>query len=89
MRKYALRDIKNLVTIGAAQELQDITVDIVVNCDKIGVSFGKNGINGGLLQDTRDGKLYTISSKSSLLFCYFTIFEDDIINYFAVSHGKN
>ena len=72
MKKYTLREIKRFVSLGLAQ---DITT---ANCpaihepfEKIGVSRGIYGINGGLLCGQCSGTIYAITARNSNLFYYF------------------
>lgn len=77
MRKYTQKELKNLVKIGAAQDLTGYSFQQMKEflhghkLDKIGISSGVYGINGGLLQDTENGSLYAITARNSALFMAF------------------
>lgn len=53
MRKYTLRELKNLVRCGMAHDLTNAPAAEVKeqwkHCEKIGYSSGIYGINGGLI----------------------------------------
>ena len=81
MKKYTLKELKNLVRSGKPVTLQgaiDITdvseseiMDLWKRCEKVGYSSGIYGINGGLIQDRETGKLYVIIARNSNLFRIF------------------
>lgn len=75
MRKYTQRELKNLVTIGAAQDITNFeTMKNVLhsrNLDKIGYSTGVYGLNGGLLQDISTGELFAITARNTGLMMAF------------------
>lgn len=68
MKKYTIRQLKELVKIGAAIDVTDAisTTAIPEWYDKIGYSRGINGING-LLRRGKSGKLYAITSRSTAI----------------------
>lgn len=68
MKKYTIRQLKELVKIGAAIDVTDAisTTAIPEWYDKIGYSRGINGING-LLMRGKSGKLYAITSRSTAI----------------------
>ena len=55
MRKYTLKELKNLVKIGAASDITNFDFDRMnqflhlLTLDRIGYSSGVYGINGGLM----------------------------------------
>lgn len=70
MKKYTLREIKNLAELGVAE---DITTTLPENwrdlrLSPIGVSTGNAGMNGGLFRSDCTGDLYVITARSSNLF---------------------
>lgn len=73
MKRYKQKEIKNLVKLGAAVDITTATgsKELSKNCDRVGVSLGVYGMNGGLLQDRRNGQLYAITARNSALFYYF------------------
>ena len=77
MRKYTQRELKNLVAIGAAQDITIYSFEKMNeflhshNLDKIGYSSGVYGLNGGLLQDIENGTLYAITARNSALMMAF------------------
>lgn len=77
MRKYTLRELKNLVRCGMAHDLTNATAAEVKeqwrHGEKIGYSSGTYGINGGLIQNTETGEYYAITARNSNLFFYILI----------------
>lgn len=75
MRKYTLRELKNLVHCGMAHDLTNATEAEVMeqwlHGEKIGYSSGIYGINGGLIQNTETGEFYAITARNSNLFRIF------------------
>lgn len=75
MRKYTLRELKNLVRCGMAHDLTNATEAEVMeqwwHGEKIGYSSGTYGINGGLIQNTETGEFYVITVRNSNLFRIF------------------
>lgn len=73
MKKVKLKEIKNLVEMGAAVDITGAEPSDYIrkNADKIAVSTGVYGMNGGILKDRNNGALYAITARSSTLFYYF------------------
>lgn len=75
MRKYALKELKNLVRCGMAHDLTNATAAEVKkqweHGEKVGYSSGTYGINGGLIQNTETGEYYAITARNSNLFFIF------------------
>lgn len=75
MRKYTLRELKNLVRCGMAHDLTNSTDAEVMeqwrHGEKVGYSSGIYGINGGLIQNTETGDFYAITTRNSNLFRIF------------------
>lgn len=72
MRKYALRELKRMISTGAAGNLTNASpAAIPAQYEKIGYSAGTYGINGGLIRDTESGELYAITARNSILFRIF------------------
>lgn len=69
MRKVKQSFIRSMIRDGIAQEL---TPDnIPANYEKIMYSSGAYGLNGGVIQDTKTGKLYAVPNRSTTLFMIF------------------
>lgn len=73
MKRFTLKELKNLVSIGAAVDITNapFNLDTYHRLDPIGVSRGIYGMNGGLLKDHESGQLCAILSRNSALFFYF------------------
>ena len=77
MRRYTQREIKELIRTGAAINISDCsfseTTDFLRkhNIEKIGVSLGTYGINGGVIKDIDSGKIYAINKRNSTLLMIF------------------
>lgn len=75
MKKYKLKELRELVRIGAAEDITNADPDTITGlhriADKIGYSSGAYGINGGLLKDFETGTLYAILSRNANLFRLF------------------
>lgn len=73
MKRFTLKELKNLVAIGAAVDITNapVNLDTYRRLDPIGTSRGKYGMNGGLLKDSESGQLCAILSRNSALFFYF------------------
>lgn len=72
MKKYTLKEIKRFVTLGAAVDITNASRPAIQEpFEKIGVSRGIYGINGGLLQGKSSGTIYAITARNSNLFYYF------------------
>lgn len=73
MRKYKQKEIKDFVRMGLAEDITNYNFDTMSEflhahaLDKIGYSSGVYGMNGGLLQDTKTGKLYAITARNTAL----------------------
>lgn len=75
MRKYTLRELKNLVRCGMAHDLTNAPAAEVKeqwkHCEKIGYSSGIYGINGGLIQNTETGDIMQSPPEIQAYFLYF------------------
>ena len=75
MRKYTLRELKDLIRCGTAHDLTTATAAEVMeqwkHGEKVGYSSGTYGINGGLIQNTETGEYYAITTRNSNLFLIF------------------
>ncbi|MDY4173485.1 MAG: hypothetical protein SOY17_12175 [Evtepia sp.] len=72
MKKYTLREIKRFVSLGLAQDITTANCPAIKEpFEKIGVSRGIYGINGGLLRGQCSGTIYAITARNSNLFYYF------------------
>ena len=77
MKKYTLKQIKNFIAEGIAEDITNYSFEAVNTLrkenrlEKIGYSSGVYGINGGLLQDTESGKLYAIDARNATLMQLF------------------
>ena len=75
MRKYTLREIKDFIRLGLAQDITNADPDTVAelwkHSEKVGYSSGVYGINGGLIQDTETGEFFAITARNSNLFRIF------------------
>lgn len=72
MKKYTLREIKRFVSLGVAQDITTASRPAIKEpFEKIGVSRGIYGINGGLLRGQNSGTIYAITARNSNLFYYF------------------
>lgn len=72
MKKYTLREIKRFVSLGLAKDITTASRPAIKEpFEKIGVSRGIYGINGGLLQGKNSGTIYAITARNSNLFYYF------------------
>ena len=71
--KMTQSEIKRLVKTGAAIDITTAppSEELWTNTEKIAVSRGTYGMNGGLLKDRRDGQLYAITARNTALFYYF------------------
>ena len=70
-KKITQKTIKQLVKEGAATDLEGMTKrPHPRELDTIGISYGTYGMNGGLFINRKTGKMYAITSRSSLLFEY-------------------
>lgn len=77
MRKMTQKAIKNYVVDGVAVDITDYSFEQVKKfihshtLEKIAYSCGTYGINAGLLQDVKTGKLYAITTRNSTLSMIF------------------
>lgn len=72
MKKYTLREIKRYVSLGAAVDITTAELPAIQEpFEKIGVSRGIYGINGGLLRGKSSGTIYAITARNTNLFYYF------------------
>lgn len=73
MRKYTQKALRELVRLGAAENITNYNFDQMKeflhghSLDKIGYSSGVYGANGCLLQDTQTGTLYAITARNTAL----------------------
>ena len=77
MRKYTLRQLKNLVLNGLAVDLtkgtNDIYKEIIAKesyLSQVGYASGIYGLNGKLLKGDNTGTLYAITARSSALYIF-------------------
>ena len=74
MRKYKLKELRQLVQLGVAEDYANKPSDYIYTLnrlEKVGYSTGIYGINGGLVQDPETGTLYAIIGRCSNLFILF------------------
>ena len=74
MRKYKLKELRELVRLGVAEDYTNKPAEYLYTLrrlEKVGYSAGVYGINGGLAEDTETGKLYAIIGRCSNLFILF------------------
>lgn len=74
MRKYKLKELRQLVRLGVAEDYTNKPSDYIYTLnrlDKVGYSTGAYGINGGLVQDSETGTLYAIIGRCPNLFILF------------------
>lgn len=74
MRKYKLKELRELVRLGVAEDYTNKPSEYIYTLRrlaKVGYSTGVYGINGGLVEDTETGQLYTIIGRCSNLFILF------------------
>ena len=74
MRKYTLKELRELVRLEVAEDYTNKPDDYIYTLrrfEKVGYSSGVYGINGGLVQDTETGTLYAIIGRCSNLFILF------------------
>lgn len=70
MRKYTLRELRDMVRAGMAKEL-DSRADIPKDYERIGFVPGVYGIAGGLIQDRQTGEFFAILKRSTVLYRLF------------------
>jgi ribosomal protein S28E/S33 len=71
MRKYTQKALRELCRIGAAEDITNGKAEIKEPLERVGVSTGIYGINGGLLQGRETGRLYAIIARNAELFRHF------------------
>lgn len=71
MRKYTQKALRELCRIGAADDITSGKAEIKEPLERVGVSTGIYGINGGLLQGRETGRLYAITARNAELFRHF------------------
>ena len=75
MRKYKLKELRELVRLGVAEDITNANEETITAVrrvgDKVGYSVGVYGLNGGLLQDTETGTLYAVLARNTNLFRLF------------------
>ncbi len=72
MTQYTLRELRNLVLIGAAIDLTHCHnySDVKEQLRQIGYSVGVYGCNGALLRGVETGNLYVIAGSTAALFMF-------------------
>ena len=80
MKKFTQKELKMLVELGVANDISngkkknglEWNLDALYqNTEKVGVSYDKYGMNGGLLKNKQLNIYYVIIGRSSLLFRFF------------------
>lgn len=74
MRKYKLKELRDLVRLGLAEDYTHKPSEYIYTLrrlDKIGYSSGVYGLNGGLVEDMETGTLYAIIGRCANLFILF------------------
>lgn len=77
MKNYTQKQLKALVNQGKAHDLTGYdfnrmnTFIKTHSFNRVGISRGIYGINGGLIQDTETGELYAVTARNSALFMIF------------------
>jgi len=80
MKKFTQKELKMLVELGVATDISNGKTKnglewdldaLYQHTEKIGISEGINGINGGLLKHKYLNSYYVIIGRSSLLFRFF------------------
>lgn len=77
MKKYTQKELKNLVALGAAEDITRGDNETRKNIEsaegyytQIGYSAGVYGCNGMLLQGHKTGKLYAITARTTAIFVF-------------------
>lgn len=77
MEKYTQRQLKNLVAMGAAEDITNGSNETRRELEQkegfytqIGYSAGVYGLNGMLLKGHNTGKLYAITARTSAIFIF-------------------
>ena len=75
MTKYTIKQLKGAVKNEVAFDITNISefnLNQLTNTEKgfekIGISFGKYGMNGALLRGCKTGRLFVITARNSTLF---------------------
>lgn len=74
MRKYKLKELRDLVRLGVAEDYTNKPSEYIYTLrrmGKIGYSSGVYGLNGGLVEDMETGTLYAIIGRCANLFILF------------------
>lgn len=69
MEKVAVKELRRLVKIGAAEEITECK-QITESVTQISYSSGVYGLNGALFRGDKTNKLYAIIGRISALFYY-------------------
>lgn len=69
MKKYKLKDLRQMVENGAARRIS-ATAEIPGHFEKIGYAEGVYGLIGGLIQND-EGNLFAVLGRTSILFSIF------------------
>lgn len=73
MKKYTQKELKTFARDGIAQDITTMNFEQMKeflhthNLDRVGVSRGVYGLNGGLLKDIETGEFYVITTRNSAL----------------------
>lgn len=77
MKRYTQKELKNLVTLGAAEDITrgDNKTRKAIEASEgyytqIGYSAGIYGCNGMLLQGHKTGKLYVITARTTAIYVF-------------------
>lgn len=77
MKRYTQRELKNLVALGAAEDItrgDNETREAIESVEgyytQIGYSAGVYGCNGMLLQGHKTGKLYAVTARTTAIFVF-------------------
>ena len=77
MRRYTQRELKNLIALGAAEDItrgDNETREAIEASEgyytQIGYSAGIYGCNGMLLQGHKTGKLYAITARTMAIYIF-------------------
>ena len=77
MKRYTQRELKNLVALGAAEDItrgDNETREAIEAVEgyytQIGYSAGVYGCNGMLLQGNKTGKLYAITARTTTIYVF-------------------
>lgn len=68
MIKYSQRQIKEMNAIDVTNASHDEAQKLAPHCEQIGYSSGIYGINGCLWINTKTGRLFKITARSTNLF---------------------